>query len=194
MKSILVFLGLALSLGPLATGTSTAQSDLPGAGVLSYLAADTTLPAVFPAAIPKPLLVLQPGVPVRATYALCGDTRIPPTIVTGKFVELEREAFEVEVTDGDRRQLHQVAIDDLLRLEVGTERPLTTRGTMIGTLTGVALGVVGASIGGSNGDAEYGSGAALGGLVGAGVGALIGSRSTATDWKELPLYGEAYCE
>ena len=195
MKTILLgVLGLALSLGPLASGTSTAQSDLPGAVALSYLAADTTLPAVFPAAIPKPLMVLQPGVPVRAMHALCGDTRIPPTIVTGKFVQLETEAFEVEVTDGDRRQLHQVAIDDLLRLEVGTERPLTTRGTMIGTLTGVALGVVGAAIGGSNGDAEYGSGAAIGGLVGAGVGALIGSRSTATDWEELPLYGDAYCE
>ena len=193
MKSILV-LGLALSLGPLASGTSTAQSDLPGAGPFSYLAADTTLPAVFPAAIPKPLMVLQPGVPVRATHALCGNTRIPPTVTTGKFVALEPEAFEVEVTAGDRRQLHQVAIDDLLRLEVGTERPLTTRGTMIGTLTGVALGVVGAAIGGSNEDAEYGSGAAIGGLVGAGFGALIGSRSTATDWEELPLYGDAYCE
>jgi hypothetical protein len=194
MKSILVFLGLALSLGPLANVAGARQSEPEGAGALGYLAADTTLPAVFPAAIPEPLKVLQPGVLVRATHALCGDTRIPPTVTMGKFVELEREAFEVEVTEGDRRQLHQVAIDDLIRLEVGTERPLTTRGTVIGTVTGVALGVVGAAIGGSNGDAEYGSGAAIGGLVGAGFGALFGSRNTATDWEELPLYGQAYCE
>ena len=192
MKSVLVFLGLALSLANVA---GAQQSAPQGEVALGYLAADTTLPAdVFPAAIPKPLMVLQPGVPVRATHALCGDTRIPPTVTMGKFVELEEYAFQVEVGAGDRRQLHQVAIDDLLRLEVGTERPLTTRGTMIGTLTGVALGVVGAAIGGSNGDAEYGGGAAIGGLVGAGVGALIGSRSTATDWEEIPLYGDAYCE
>jgi hypothetical protein len=196
MKSILLgCIGLALSLGPLASLTSAGQSDVQGAVALGYLAADTTLPAVVPATkVPKPLMVLQPGVAVRATSALCGDTRIPPTIVTGKFVELGPEAFEVEVTDGDRRQLHQVAIDDLLRLEVGTERSLTTRGTVIGTVAGAALGVVGAAIGGSNGDAEYGSGAAIGGLVGAGFGALFGSRSTATDWEELPLYGKAYCE
>lgn len=192
MKSILVVLGLTLSLANVA---GAQQSAPQGEVALGYLAADTTLPAdVFPAPIPKPLMVLQPGVPVRATHALCGDTRIPPTVTMGKFVELEQYAFQVEVGAGDRRQLHQVAIDDLLRLEVGTERPLTTRGTMIGTLTGVALGVVGAAIGGSNGDAEYGSGAAIGGLVGAGVGALIGSRSTATDWEDLPLYGDAYCE
>lgn len=191
MKTILLgTLALAVSLSPFASGTITAQSDLAGAGAF----ADTTLPAVFPAAVPQPLTVLQPGVPVRAMHALCGDTRVPPTVTVGTFVELGPEAFEVEVGEGDRRQLHQVAIDDLLRLEVGTERALTKRGTMIGTLAGVALGVVGAAIGGSDGDAAYGSGAAIGGLVGAGAGALIGSRSTAIDWEELPLYGDAYCE
>jgi hypothetical protein len=196
MKSILLgLIGLALALGPLASVTSAEQSDVRGAVALSYLAADTTLPAAVPAMkVSKPLMVLQPGVPLRATSALCGNTRIPPTIVTGKFVELGPEAFEVEVTDGDRRQLHQVAIDDLLRLEVGTERSLTTSGTVIGTVAGAALGVLGAAIGGSNGDAEYGSGAAIGGLVGAGMGALIGSRSTTTVWEDLPLYGEAYGE
>lgn len=189
MKSITIGMGFCVALLGIVASVEASQSwDVSNVGLA---AADTTVPT------PAGLELLQPGVPVRATYALCGDPLRPVTVLTGTFVELEpRDAFEMEVIAGDRKQLHQVAIDDLLSIEVGTERSLTTRGTVIGAVSGALLGVAGAAIGasGSSGDAEYASGAAIVGLVGAGVGALIGSRNTTIEWQELPLYGAAYCD
>lgn len=184
MKSIVWSVGIGVALLGAATGIAAAQTDVSN---VALAAADTTVAA------PHGLELLQPGVPVRAKYALCGDISRPVTEITGTFVELEEEAFEMEVTTGDRKLLHQVSLTDLLSLEVGTERSLTKRGTLIGALGGAALGVAGAAISESDGDAEYAAGAAIVGLVGAGVGALLGSRSTTIEWQELPLYGEAYC-
>lgn len=185
MKSIVWGVGLGVAL--LGAVTSMAAAQGVDVSNVALAAADTT--------VATPLELLQPGVPVRAKYALCGDTRRPITELTGTFVELQEEGFEMEVTTGDRKLLHQVSLTDLLSLEVGTERSLTKRGTLIGALGGAALGAAGAAIGasGTDGDAEYAAGAAIVGLVGAGVGALLGSRSTTIEWQEIPLYGEAYC-
>jgi hypothetical protein len=188
MKWIAIGMGLCVALLVVVTNVEALQYQ--DVSVVGFAPADTV-------PMPRGLELLQPGVPVRASFALCGDTRRPVTELTGTFVELEpNEAFEMEVIAGDRKQLHQVAIDDLLSIEVGTERSLTTRGAVIGALSGAVLGVAGAAIGasGSPGDAEYASGAAIAGLVGAGVGALIGNRSTTIEWQELPLYGPAYCD
>jgi hypothetical protein len=187
MRSIVWGVGLGVALLGAATSMGAAQA-VDVSNVASAVG-DTTVAA------PSGLELLQPGVPVRATYALCGDISRPITELTGTFVDLEEEAFEMEVTTGDRKLLHQVSLTDLLSLEVGTERSLTKRGTLIGALGGAALGAAGAAIeaSGSDGDAEYAAGAAIVGLVGAGVGALLGSRSTTIEWQELPLYGEAYC-
>ena len=184
MKSIVWGVGLGVAL--LCAATSMAAAQAVDVSNVASAAADTTVAA------PHGLELLQPGVPVRATYALCGDILRPITELTGTFVELEEEAFEMEVMTGDRKLLHQVSFTDLLSIEVGTERSLTTRGTLIGALGGAALGAAGAAIG-ADGDAEYAAGAAIVGLVGAGVGALLGSRSTTIEWQELPMYGEAYC-
>lgn len=185
MKSIAWGVGLCLALFGAVTSTAGAQAiDVSNVGLA---AADTTTGA--------PLELLQPGVPVRARYAPCGDTRRPITELTGTFVALMEDGFEMEVTTGGRALLHQVDLLDLLSIEVGTESKLTKRGTIIGAVGGAALGLAGAAIGasGTEGDAEYAAGAAIVGLLGAGVGALLGSRTTTMEWEELPLYGEAYC-
>jgi hypothetical protein len=188
MKSIVWGVGLGVAL--LGAVTTMAAAQAVDVSNVASAATDTTIAA------PRGLELLQPGVPVRATYALCGDISRPVTELTGTFVELQEEGFEMEVTTGDRKLLHQVSLTDLLSIEVGTERSLTKRGTLIGALGGAALGAAGAAIeaSGSEGDAEYAAGAAIVGLVGAGVGALLGSRSTTIEWQELPLYGEAYCK
>jgi hypothetical protein len=188
MKSIAWGVGLCVALLGAVTSIADAQAiDVSNAGLA---AADTTVLA------PRGLELLQPGVPVRATYALCGDTRGPITELTGTFVALMEDGFEMEVTTGDRELLHQVSLTDLLSVEVGTEHSLAKRGTMIGAVSGAALGVVGAAIGASNtsGDAEYAAGAVIVGLLGAGVGGLLGSRTTTIEWQELPMYGPAFCD
>jgi hypothetical protein len=185
MRSIVWGAGLCVALLGAVTSIAGAQAvDVSNVGLA---AADTTVAA------PRGLELLQPGVPVRAQYALCGDTRRPVTELTGTFVGLMEDGFEMEATTGDRELLHQVSLTDLLSLEVGTEHSLAKRGTMIGAIGGVALGVAGAAIGAS-GDAEYAAGAAIGGLLGAGVGGLLGSRTTTIEWRELPMYGPAFCD
>lgn len=188
MRSIRWGAGLCVALLAAVAGAAGAQAiDVSNVGPA---AADTTVAA------PRGLELLQPGVPVRATYALCGDTRRPVTELTGTFVSLIEDGFEMEVTTGNRELLHQVSLTDLLSIEVGTERSFTKRGTMIGAIGGAALGVVGAAIGASNtsGDAEYAAGAAIVGLLGAGVGGLLGSRTTTIEWREIPMYGPAFCD
>lgn len=182
MRSIALGLGLGLTLVALAppveaqTGTGT-----------GFAAADTVTAY-------RGLERLQPGVPVRARYAACGDTLRPITELTGTFVEFQPgEAFEMDVVEGNRTLVHQVAVDDLLSIEVGTLRRATTRGGTIGAVGGALLGIAGAAIGASGGDAEYGTGAAIGGALGAGLGLFLGYHSQAIQWEELPLYGPAYC-
>ena len=138
---------------------------------------------------------LQPGVPVRARYALYGDSLRPVTELTGTFVQFEPgEAFEMDVVHGNRTLLHQVNVEDLIGIEVGTLRRATTRGSMIGALAGAALGLAGTAIASNDtpGDAEYGAGLAIGGFVGAGIGAWFGHQSTEVEWDRLPLYGPMY--
>ena len=104
------------------------------------------------------------------------------------------EAFQMEVPTATGTRLHQVAIEDLITIEVGTIRRATTRGGMLGLLSGIALGVAGSAIAANetSGDADYWNGAAIGGFVGAGVGALLGYHTTEVEWERLPLYGPAY--
>jgi hypothetical protein len=138
---------------------------------------------------------LQPGVPVRARFAPYGDSLRPVTELTGTFVEFEPgETLEMDVVQGDRTLLHQVNVEDLIAIEVGTPRRATTRGGMIGALAGAALGLAGTAIAANDtpGDAEYGAGLAIGGFVGAGLGAWFGYRSTEVAWDRLPLYGAMY--
>src|SRR5687768_14316298 len=150
--------------------------------------------------IPGVLAVFEPGGLVRTTFAECGDEWRPIKEITGRFVEFEEDALQVEVKDGIHTQLHQVAFDDVLRLELGIERRLTTRGTVIGGLTGLLLGAAVIAADGADGGAfdsggpEYAVGAAMFGLIGAGMGALIGSHQETVEWRPVPLYGEAYCQ
>ena len=138
---------------------------------------------------------LQPGVPVRARFAPYGDTLRQVTELTGTFVEFQPgEAFQMDVLDGDRTLFHQVSVEDLIAIEVGTLRRATMRGGMIGALAGAALGLAGTAIASNDspGDAEYGAGVAIGGVVGAGLGAWFGDRTTEMEWDPLPLYGPMY--
>jgi hypothetical protein len=150
--------------------------------------------------IPGVLAVFEPGVLVRTRFAECGDEWRPIKELTGRFVEFEEEAFQVEVRDGIHTQLHQVAFDDVLGLDLGIERRLTTRGTVIGGLTGLVLGAAVMAADGADGGAfdsdgpEYAVGAAMFGLIGAGVGALIGSHQETVEWRPIPLHGAAYCQ
>ena len=138
---------------------------------------------------------LQPGVPVRARFAPYGDTLRQATELTGTFVEFQPgEAFEMDVVHGDRTLLHQVNVEDLIAIEVGTLRRATTRGSMIGAIAGAALGLAGTAIASNDtpGDAEYGAAVAIGGVVGAGLGAWLGHRTMEVEWNPLPLYGPMY--
>lgn len=135
------------------------------------------------------------GAPVRATFADCGNPRLPRNLMTGTLLEMEQEALQLKIRVGDQEQLQQVSFNDLLRLEVGTEKALTRRGTLYGAIGGAVLGIVGTSIAasGTSGDAEYASGAVIGGLLGTGVGGLLGNRTTTMEWRDVPLYGDPYC-
>ena len=186
MRSIILVLGVGLSLNGVVTRAETSQ-DL--ALAVSRIATADTVQTW------EGLERLQPGVPMRARYAPYGDSLRPVTELTGTFKELEvGEAFEMDVVHGDRVLLHQVAIEDLLSVEVGTLQRATTRGGIMGGVAGALLGVAGAAIGasGTSDDAEYAAGAAIGGVLGAGVGALLGYRSTEIVWQRLPLYGPVY--
>ncbi len=189
MQSIAKGLVLGVALLGLAARPATAQWD-DGLAIRLVAADSITVPGV--------LMVFEHGVPVRATFAEYGDDRRPVTELTGTFMEFQPDAFTMEVRTGDAMQIRQVAIDDLLRLEIGIERSLTKRATLVGTLGGVALGLLAAGLGDAGGadvgDAGYAGGAALFGLAGAGVGALIGSRQTTMEWRKVPIYGEAYCQ
>ena len=186
MRSIIVGLCLGVTLLGVVAGLDASQT---------VAVADTRIARAD--TIPKPwgLERLQPGVPIRAAYAPYGDSLRPVTELTGTFVELEvGEAFEMHVVDGDRVLLRQVAIEDLISIEVGSVRRATTRGGIMGGLGGALLGIAGAAIGasGTSDDAEYAAGAAIGGLLGAGVGSLLGYRSTEIVWRRLPMYGPVY--
>lgn len=170
-----------------------------GIGLLGWASDGAAVPADS-LEIPGVLAVFEPGVLVRTTFAECGDEWRPIKELTGKFVEFEEDAFQVEVKEGIHTQLHQVAFDDVLRLELGIERRLTTRGAVIGGLTGLLLGAGVIAADGADGGAfdsdgpEYAVGAAMFGLIGAGMGALIGSHQETVEWRPVPLYGEAYCQ
>ena len=141
------------------------------------------------------LELLEPGTPVRARYADYGDSLRLTTELTGTFRNFEvGEAFEMEVPAPTGARIHQVAIEDLITIEVGTVKRATTRGSLYGLLGGSALGVVGSAIASNetSGDADYWSGATIGGFVGAGIGALLGHQTTEVEWERLPLYGPAY--
>jgi hypothetical protein len=138
---------------------------------------------------------LQPGVPVHTQFAPYGDSLRSITHLTGTFVQFEPgEAFEMNVVHGNRTLLHQVNVEDLIAIEVGTLRRATTRGSMLGAIAGAALGLAGSAIAANDtrGDAEYGAAAAIGGFVGAGVGAWFGYRTKEVEWERLPLYGPMY--
>lgn len=183
MRSIIVGLGLGVTLLGVVTGLEASQT---------VALADTRIARADTIPTPWGLERLQPGVPIRAAYAPYGDSLRPVTELTGTFVELEvGEAFEMHVVEGDRVLLRQVAIEDLISIEVGSVRRATTRGGIMGGVGGALLGIAGAAIG-ATGDAEYAAGAAIGGLLGAGVGSLLGYRSTEIVWQRLPLYGPVY--
>ena len=138
---------------------------------------------------------LQPGVPVRASYALYGDSLRPVTVLTGTFFAFQTgEAFEMEVPSEEGTVIHQVAIEDLLSIEVGTIRRATMSGTLIGLVSGALIGMASSAVAASEtpGDADYGAAAAIGGLLGGGVGAFMGYRNTEIEWRKLPLYGPPY--
>ena len=138
---------------------------------------------------------LQPGVPVRASYALYGDSLRSATVLTGTFFAFQTgEAFEMEVPAAERTLLHQVAIEDLVSIEVGTLHRATTSGGLIGFVSGALLGIASTAIAASEtpGDADYGAGVAIGGFLGAGVGAIWGYHNTEIEWQKLPLYGPTY--
>ncbi|HEY7471887.1 MAG TPA: hypothetical protein VIE68_06020 [Gemmatimonadota bacterium] len=189
MRSILWGFALAAALAGFAASPLAAQWRADPN--LNLVAADSIV-------VPGVLMVFEPGVPVRARFAECGDELRPVVEVRGTFMEFQDEAFTIEVRDGIHRQIRQVAIDDLLRLEIGIERSLTKRGAVIGGLGGVALGILAAGLADATGDNEIGgtayAGASLLGLAGAGVGALIGGRSSTIEWRQVPLYGQAYCQ
>jgi hypothetical protein len=179
-----ITLGIALAVALLfLPGMAAGSRDLPSPGVAP---ADT---------IPGVPVILEIGAPVRATFADCGNPRLPRNHMTGTLLEMKQEALQLRVDVNGRERLEQVSFNDLLRLEVGTPKTLTTRGTVLGALGGALLGLAGTSIGASGveGDAAYGSGAAIGAAIGAGVGALMGHRSTTMEWRDVPLYGDAYC-
>lgn len=138
---------------------------------------------------------LQPGVPVRASYALYGDSLRPATVLTGTLFAFQTgEAFEMEVPSEEGTRIHQVAIEDLISVEVGKVRRATTSGTLIGLVSGALIGMASSAVAASEtpGDADYGAAAAIGGLLGGGVGAVWGYRNTEIEWQKLPLYGPTY--
>ena len=174
-------LGLALLI-------SISATSLEGSEVWQSDTADTVVAA-------HGLERLQAGVPVRASYALYGDSLRPVTVVTGKFFAFQTgEAFEMEVPSEEGTRIQQVAIEDLLSIEVGKVRRATTSGTLIGFVSGALLGIASAAIAASEtpGDADYGTGVAIGGILGAGVGAVLGYHNTEIEWQKLPLYGAPY--
>ncbi|HET6617436.1 MAG TPA: hypothetical protein VFH69_06470 [Gemmatimonadota bacterium] len=189
MKSIMWGFALGVALLGLTSDPSAAQWQ--AAPNLSLVSADSIV-------VPEVLKVFEPGVPVRARFAECGDERRPVVERTGTFMKFQPDAFTMETRSGAHTQIHQVAIDDLLRLDVGIERSLTKRGAWIGGLAGTALGLLAVGLADAAGDNEIGggeyAGASLFGLAGAGVGALIGNRNTTTEWRTVPLYGDAYCQ
>ena len=147
--------------------------------------------------MPKGLELLRTGALVRASFSPCGDPDRGTTQLTGTFLELQPGAFEMSTIEpGDRTLTHQVAIDDLMKLEVGTVHRATKRGGMIGGIGGALLGMAGAAIGSNeeSGDASYGAGAAIGGAVGMALGLWLGHGSQETEWEEVPLYGAAFCD
>jgi hypothetical protein len=179
---------MSIAAGVLLLGIAAKSEGTQGPASAPAVAADTT--QAF-----HGLERLRPGVPVRARYALYGDTLRPATELTGTFVQFEPgEAFEMNVVRGNRTLLHQVNVEDLVGIEVGTLRRATTRGTMIGALAGAALAIAGTAIAANDapGDAEYGAAAAIGGFAGAGLGAWFGYRTTEVVWDRLPLYGPMY--
>ena len=190
MKSIKVGIALGIALfGWAANGAAAPDWNWPG---LRFARADSL-------EIPDVLAVFEPGVLVRTSFAEYGDELRPVKEVTGTFVEFEEDALQIEVNDGIYTQLHQVAIDDVLRLELGLERRLTTRGAVIGGLGGLLLGaavMAGDGAGGSfdSGAPEYAAGTAIFGLIGAGVGALIGSNTETVEWRQIPLSGQVYAQ
>ncbi|HJU87055.1 MAG TPA: hypothetical protein VJ788_06800 [Gemmatimonadota bacterium] len=191
MKTIEIGIAVGIALfGWAANGTAAPEWNGPGLG---FAPADSL-------EIPGVLAVFEPGVLVRTRFAECGDELRPVKEITGRFVAFEHDAFQVEVGEGIHTQLHQVAIDDVLRLELGVERPRTTRGAVIGGLTGVLLGAVVIAADGADGGAfdsggaEYAVGTAMFGLIGAGVGALIGGNTESVEWRPIPLYGQAYAQ
>jgi hypothetical protein len=132
---------------------------------------------------------------VRARFAPYGDTLRQATELTGTFVEFQPgEAFAMDAVHENRTLLHQVNVEDLIAIEVGTLQRATTRGSMLGAIAGAALGLAGTAIATNDttGDAEYGAGLAIGGFVGAGLGAWFGYRTTDVEWDPLPLYGPMY--
>jgi len=179
---------MSIAAGVLLLGIAANTEGMQGPSSETAVAVDTT--GYF-----HGLERLQSGVPVRARYAPYGDTLRQATELTGTFVQFEPgEAFEMNVVDGNRTLLHQVNVEDLIAMEVGTRHRTTTRGSMLGAIAGAALGLAGTAISSDDtpGDAEYGAGAAIGGFVGAGLGAWFGYRTTYVEWDALPLYGPMY--
>lgn len=191
MKSLRMTIALGIAL--LGWATNGTAMSVCGGPELGFARPDSL-------EIPGVLAVFEPGVLVRTKFAECGDELRPVKEIAGRFVEFEHDAFQIQVKDGIHTQLHQIAIDDVLRLELGIERRLTTRGAVIGGLTGMLLGAAVIAADGADGGAfdsggaEYAVGTAIFGLIGTGVGALIGNNAETVEWREVPLYGQAYAQ
>jgi len=185
---------MSIAAGVLLLGIAANTEGTQGPSSARAVVADTTVAADTTSYF-HGLERLRPGVPVRARFAPYGDTLRQATELTGTFVEFQPgEAFEMDVMHENRTLLHQVNVEDLIAIEVGTMQRATTRGSMLGAIAGAALGLAGTAIGSNDtpGDAKYGAGLAIGGFVGAGLGAWFGYRTTAVEWDRLPLYGPMY--
>ena len=98
MKSITMTIAMGIALLGWAPNGAAAP-EWNGSGVAFARADSLEIPGV--------LAVFEPGVLVRTKFAECGDEWPPIKEITGRFVEFEQDAFQIQVRDGIHTQLHR---------------------------------------------------------------------------------------
>ena len=180
MRTIGRGIALGAALLGFATGGQAQETEILVARTVGAPAGPTLLVVPSDTLPPATQAELRPGMLMRVRLEVSPYGIPRPHDLTARYMDQEPGALLFETDAPYPNRFRRVGIDEMLRLEIGTERTLAARGAWIGALSGVALGAIVLATGDGQGGwfdgadgAEYLAGTAIFGVTGAATGAWL---------------------